>query len=123
MNFAAAAETLDSTLARVAGETIEYHGDGDSVALTATRGKTDHEATDDYGIGHLEETDDWLFQAAALTLNGAQTPPKAGHRIRHVQDGTTHVYEVMHPGSKEPWRYCDSQRTRIRCHTKRIGTL
>ncbi len=123
MVFPAAMHRLNRTLARLTGESIVYeHADGEFSIAAATRGRTELEVGDDFGIAHQAETDDWLVDAAALVVDGEFHRPRAGDLVHHTDAaGVEGIYEICHPGGEEPWRYCDPQRTRIRLHTKRIA--
>ena len=99
---------------------IVYEGDGDTVTLDATIGRTRFEV--DRG-GFLEkfESRDFLLLVAELILNGVATEPKRGHKIKETRNGVTFVYEVASPGNEPHFRFSDLYRITFRIHTKETG--
>lgn len=121
--LAAATRRLNAAMARLTSEPIVYeHAAGAITIPGATHGRGQIETGDEFGIAHLAETDDWLLDAAALTVAGEPYRPRPGDRIRQTDaQGRETTYEVQHPGNEEPWRWCDSHRQRLRIHTKRVA--
>ena len=108
-----------SALRRTAGRSVTYRrpSASQSVELTAVKGSTRYQAGDTDGLVTTVNVEDFLVEAAALTLGGSVAQPVAGDRI----DEGNLTYEVMAPGGSEPaWRYMDAGRTTLRIHTKLI---
>ena len=101
---------------------VTYHRGGDSVALSATIGRTEFEQADEFGVIHKIESRDYLVTTTDLVLAGIQSLPKAGDQVRETDGAMTFVYEVMAPGSEPPYRRSDPYRRTLRIHTKHIGT-
>ena len=91
-----------------------------SAELPATIGKTVFEL--DTGRGVLEKTEsrDFLLWTRDLVLDGDETLPRRGDRIREEADGLVYIYEVMAPGKEPAWRWSDDYRHTLRIHTKQI---
>jgi len=113
---------LEDQRTRHLSRTVTYLRGGDSVDLPATIGRTVFEQADEYGAVHKLKSRDFLVLTTDLVLDGVQTLPKAGDRIREPDGGRTFVYEVMAPGNEPPFRYSDPYRRTLRIHTKHVGT-
>lgn len=105
-----------------ASRSVEYQRSESSVEVPASIGRTVFEI--DGGVGILERTEsrDFLVPAVSLVLDGTQTLPERGDRIRETIGTVTFTYEVMAPGKEPPWRYSDAYRRTLRIHTKLTGT-
>jgi len=97
---------------------IEYARGEQTVALTATVGRSVFELVDRDGFPIRSETRDYLFLAAELVLGGQLTTPQDGDVIREAGDGAVYVHEVMAPGDEPNWRFSDAGRSLLRVHTK-----
>ena len=93
-----------------------------SVEVPATIGRTVFEVDDGYGVLERTESRDYLILAGDLVVDGQQTLPERGDRIRETQDTQIFVYEVMAPGKEPAWRYSDPYRKTLRIHTKQVDT-
>jgi len=113
---------LEDQRTRHLSRTVTYLRGGDSIDVAATIGRTEFEQVDEYGAVHKMESRDFLVLTTDLVLDGVQTLPKAGDRIREADGGRTFVYEVMAPGNEPPFRYSDPYRRTLRIHTKHVGT-
>ncbi|MBX3363934.1 MAG: hypothetical protein KF866_04140 [Phycisphaeraceae bacterium] len=102
--------------------TVTYQRGADSVDLAATVGRTVFEQADESGFIRKVESRDFLVRRADLVLNGSETLPKAGDRVREADGAQTHVYEVMAPGGEPPYRWSDPYRKVLRIHTKHVAT-
>jgi hypothetical protein len=91
---------------------VEYHRDGQTLAVNATFGKTDVEVADESGLTIGSFIWDFLVLAADLGFE-----PKAGDVI--VADARQ--YEVLSIGGERCWRWSDPYRQTYRIHTKDIG--
>lgn len=101
---------------------VTYTDGQASVVLPATIGRTEFEQLNEYGVVQMIESRDFLIRAADLSLNGQVILPSAGHRIREEDGANVFVYEVMAPGSQQPWRYSDPNLKTLRVHTKHVDT-
>ncbi len=101
---------------------VTYERGIDTVALSATVGRTVFEIDDGRGVSQRHEARDFLVLADDLVLAGSKTLPQAGDRVRETQGTTVFVYEVMAPGNEPVWRYSDPYRKTLRIHTKHIKT-
>lgn len=101
---------------------VVYARGASSVEVAATLGATTFEQADAFGIVQNIESRDFLIRTADLVLDGAQTLPKAGDRIRDTSAEQIYVYEVMAPGSEPSFRFSDPYRKALRIHTKHIAT-
>jgi len=107
---------------------VVYERSGSSVEVQATLGETTFEQADDYGIVHKIESRDFIMRASDLVLDGQQTLPKAGDRIRDTHGSQVFIYEVSAPtsggggGGEALFRYSDPYRAAFRIHTKHIAT-
>ena len=96
-------------------------GDGPSVQVQATIGKTAFDVDNGAGALLRVESRDYLVLAVDLVLEGEQTPPKQGDTIRESMGQTVMVYEVMAPGSAPHFRFSDPYRKTLRIHTKFVS--
>lgn len=120
--FASAAARLHQRLGSHAGVDIVYLRQAASVAVVASIGQTLFQSDNGTGVTSEFESRDFLVAAADLVLDGSQTLPKAGDRIRETAGGVTYVYEIMAPGNEPVWRYSDRERLMLRIHTKQVAT-
>lgn len=100
---------------------ILYRRGDHSVTLDAIIGRTEYEATDEYGITIQTESRDYLPLAADLILDGEVTLPQIGDTIKETDGEVTVVYEVLPIGQQPHWRYSDTFRKRLRIHTKLVS--
>lgn len=96
-------------------------GDGPSVQVQATIGRTTFDVDNGTGALLRVESRDYLVLTADLVLNGEQTPPKQGDTIRESMGQTVMVYEVMAPGGAPHFRFSDPYRKTLRIHTKFVS--
>jgi len=97
-------------------ETVTYRRGGDAVELAASRGHSDFEVADDYGIAIQVQTADFLVLADDLVLAGQAALPQASDCIE-ADDAT---FEVRAPGGQAAWRYTGPHRHTLRIHTQEI---
>ena len=94
-----------------------------SAVVSATRGRSVFELTDDFNQTIRVETADFLIDTADLVLDDERTLPNSGDRIEESQEDQVFVFEVMAPGGGEPpYRYSDPYRNKLRIHTKHVDT-
>lgn len=115
---------LASQLSSYASHEVTYVRGADSVAISASFGRTEMEIDGAAGQIRLSHTDrDFIIAAADLVLSGSQVEPQEGDEIQEIVNGITHTYEVMSPdGMEEVFRYCDASRVMLRIHTKLVAT-
>lgn len=117
------ADHLNRRLKQSAGVSVIYSRDGESpVPLTVVVGRTLFAVEPRFeGAARAEWGErDYLIVAADMELAGLGEP-QAGDRITELLpvEGLT-TFELM-PDSREPaWRWSDADRTRYRCHMKRV---
>lgn len=100
---------------------VTYLRGADSVALSATVGRTVFDQQDQFGVIQRTETRDYLVRAVDLAFGGEQTEPKVGDRIREPSGTAALLYEVMSIGNEPPFRFSDPERATLRIHTRFIG--
>ena len=104
----------DKLASHAAGE-VEYRRGNDAYTVSAAKGQTEYETTDDYGLVLAAETRDFLIAADAFPEGLVE--PQAGDRI--VAGGV--VYEVLDLAGQGAWRWTDAHRTMLRIHTREVG--
>lgn len=102
----------------IAGVGITYARGADTVAVTATPGRSELETITGDGTTLLVRSHDWTVAASALVIDGTAITPKRDDKVRRVIDSITHVYAVTTP----PYSPADHDGTHIRVHTKFVGT-
>jgi hypothetical protein len=93
----------------------------DTVTVNAIIGRTEFDASDEYGITIRTESRDYLILAADLILDGETVLPERGDTITETDGDFTLVYEVLPIGNQPHWRYSDPFRKRLRVHTKLLS--
>lgn len=96
---------------------VTYSRGVNSVTLTATRGKSDFEEVDEFGVVQRMQSRDYLVLVADLILSGVGVIPAVGDRITDA--GAT--YEVLSISGQPHWRYSDVGRLTFRIHTKQVS--
>ena len=96
-------------------------GDGPSVQVQATIGRTTFDVDNGTDALLRVESRDYLILTVDLVLEGEQTPPKQGDTIRESMGQTVMVYEVMAPGGAPHFRFSDPYRKTLRIHTKFVS--
>ncbi|MBR4884713.1 MAG: hypothetical protein IKZ33_05300 [Lentisphaeria bacterium] len=86
----------------------------ETLQIPATRGGTLFRSEDDYGVVIRVRSADFIVSADALGY-----APERGDKI--VCAGRE--YEVLAPNKEPVWRWCGSDRTMIRIHTKETGVV
>jgi hypothetical protein len=112
--------TIDRALAsahRLAGERVRYVCERGEICLTAVRGATVFEQTNEFGVNRWESRD-FLFRADVLVIAGQQVTPQAGDKIV-TECGAEH--RVLSEGGAACFRH-DASGAQIRIHTKRLDT-
>lgn len=101
----------------VNGESITYTRGGESLSLTAVRGRTRNPAETTNNRTTVRSSDiDWLIDPATIVFSGAVSEPLKGDRITVGSE----VYEVWSTVSGEDcWTPSDSYGHMIRVHTRR----
>lgn len=111
-----------AALDAVTGVAITYTRGAATATMTATKGRTEHEALNEDGMAEIADSVDWMIDAADLLLP-TRTLPIAGDTITEVDAAGTHTYRVGVPfGAAQPWRYSDHHRLRLRVHSIQHGT-
>jgi hypothetical protein len=110
-------EWLASQLGEHAATPVTFARGGSSVAVTATKGRTDVEVDDGDSVLRSHVTD-WIVRPSALVLAGNVIEPKVGDEFIETVGPTVHTYRVLALGDGEVFRAVDPARTLIRVHTK-----
>ncbi|MFQ5733179.1 MAG: hypothetical protein ACE5KM_14660 [Planctomycetaceae bacterium] len=105
-----------------AGRIVTFRRGNDTVAVTATIGRTEFEIDDEFGVLRKIESRDFLIPAADLVLNLVTVLPERGDEIDETQGTVTYTYEVMAPGREPHFRYSDPYRKTLRIHTKQTDS-
>lgn len=87
---------------------------GSTVAVDATRGRTEFEVVQGDSTVRVESVD-WIVPFDAL-----ESEPKRGDRIVESAGGSTWTYEVLADAGIPPFSWCDASRTGYRVHTKLV---
>ena len=106
------------TLKSMAGVTIRYMREDESVELTAVIGRTQYEELSLSGLFESSQSRDFLVRADDLKLGGHKITPERGDEIREVVDGEELIYPVVSPRGSRQYEYSDPYRQIIRIHTK-----
>ena len=115
--MARAAEFIAGKLAAEMSRVVTYSRGGDSVALSATVGRSSFDVDDGHGMLRFE-TRDYIVRMDALVIGGVTTLPRRGDRITESAAAGDVAYEVVAVAGGPEWRPCDSARVLIRIHTK-----
>lgn len=100
--------------------TITYQRGSDNVEISATRGSTTYEVTDDDGATVEAVQTDFIIATADLVLDSALTKPEIGDRIILTSAGLTLTFEVLDLGGTGHFRLSDQHGVSLRIHTKQI---
>ena len=119
--MAQAAEFIAGKLAAELSRSVTYSRGGDSVAITASVGRSSFDVDDGHGMLRFE-TRDYIVRMDALVMGGVATLPRRGDRITEASTAGDVAYEVVSVAGSPEWRPCDSSRVLIRIHTKLAGT-
>ena len=112
-----AAEFIAGKLAAEMSRAVTYSRGGDSVALSATVGRSSFDVDDGHGMLRFESRD-YIVRMDALVIGGVTTLPRRGDRITESTAAGDVAYEVVAVAGSPEWRPCDSARVLIRIHTK-----
>lgn len=117
--FGSAMTAIAATLKDVCGESVTYYRGSQQVGsdLKATYGQTIHEQDSQFGILRWV-SQDFIFTAADLTLDGNVIEPQRGDKIA---DHNGNEFEVLGDGGEPCFRYSDPYRLTVRVHTKQVG--
>jgi len=98
--------------------TVTYARSGQSVDLSATRGRTEIEQSAGDNATVESSVEDFLISADALVLFGERIKPERGDTIKETVGSTTRTYTVMPLADEGEWRWSDPYTDTIRVHTK-----
>jgi hypothetical protein len=127
---AAGAAFLNATLKAAAGVSVLYYPKGSVVglALTAVTGQEARDlATQPAGnavrVNNRER--DYLIVLADLIAASGETValPAEGDRIVETINEAEVTFEVSKRNGEPCWRWSDRERTRLRVHTKQVGSF
>lgn len=116
--FADAVRVMSDTLRSHSGVSIIYRRGGLTQSLTATRGRTTFQVSDDTGGFETVMSWDFLIEPAQL---GSLDPPQRGDEIVIVEGLTGSVYQVLPFGGEPLYAWCDANKTLMRVHAKYVG--
>jgi hypothetical protein len=92
-----------------------------TITLPASSGKTHFDEDEGDGIIITYDARDWLVaKSDMLDQFGAVIEVKRGWIIQDSLDQER--YEVYAPPGVQPWKYSDSEKTRIRIHSRNLDT-
>ncbi|HOD83747.1 MAG TPA: hypothetical protein PKG77_20190 [Phycisphaerae bacterium] len=103
-----------------ASQSVTYCRGESSVEAQATLGRTDYEVADESGLTVQAVATDFLISAEQIVLDGVQTLPRPGDRIRLGDDGQVTVYEVLDLAGGGHYRPSDPYGRTLRIHTKQV---
>lgn len=112
-------EWLASQLEEHAATPVTFARGADSVAITATKGRSEVEVDDGDSVLRSQVVD-WIVRHAALVLAGNQVEPAVGDEFIETVTGATNRYRVLALAGGEIQRPLDPARTLIRIHTKLV---
>lgn len=101
---------------------VEYLFGTTKIDIDATTDGTDFEVIDETGVGIVERSRDFLFNAPGLIAAIGRVPAK-GDRVRETVDGQVVEYEVREFAGQPHYRFDDTLNLRIRVHTRRKGVI
>jgi hypothetical protein len=104
-----------------ASRPVVYQRGAESVALSATVGRSVFQVVAADGLVEQVERRDYLIRAADLVLGGAVVVPEVGDRIRETIGARVEVYEVMGAGQEKHFRPSDPDGLTLRIHTAHVG--
>ncbi len=120
--MARAAEFIAAKLGAEMSRTVTYSRGSDTIALSATVGRSSFDVDDGHGMLRYQ-TRDYIVRADALILAGIATLPRRGDRITESTRSGEVTAEVVSISGSPEWRPCDSSRVLIRIHTKLSSTM
>lgn len=124
MSFSSVYAVAFKTAQAVAGVSVVYKRDSDTVTITALVGDTRMELSADYGSTTVtSRVRDYIVNAADLVLSSVTVEPQAGDQVRETRGSTTYVFEVMSAGADEPFRPSDRHGNTWRIHTKLVDEI
>ena len=113
---------LSEQLKAHASHEVTYVRGVQRLPLSATIGQTAFEI-DELGGIRVEHSDrDYIVTAADLVIDGRVVEPDRGDTIEESVGSETHVYEVMAPGSIQPYKL-DATGTLLRIHAKKVKVV
>ena len=115
--LAQGAEWLASQLGQHAATPVTFARGANSVAITATKGRSEVEVDDGDSVLRSQVVD-WIVRPSALVLAGNQVEPAAGDEFIETVTGATNRYRVTALAGGEIHKPLDPARTLIRVHTK-----
>lgn len=62
---------------------------------------------------------DWIFDADLYVFGGRVSKPRKDDRVSVVRGGVVQKFRVATPTGETPYRFSDTQETRLRIHTMR----
>lgn len=124
VSFSSVYAVAFKTAQAVAGVSVVYKRDSDTVTITALVGDTRMELSADYGSTTVtSRVRDYIVNAADLVLSSVTVEPQAGDQVRETRGSTTYVFEVMSAGADEPFRPSDRHGNTWRIHTKLVDEI
>lgn len=111
-------EWLASQLGNHAATRVTFSRGGDSVAVDATKGKTEIEVDDGQSLVRSAVVD-WIVRPESLRLAGGVVEPRIGDEFSELRGRTVLVHRVLALPGGEVWRRT-TYGTLIRVHTKLV---
>ncbi len=121
-----AAEWLGEQFEEHVSRLVRYERDGEFVLLKVTVGRTEYQASNEYGGIINKWTDrDFIFPAEDLVFSDGRATPEEGDKIHELDpnDSVNRTYEVMIENDQQCFRFCDPYRKVLRVHTKETATI
>lgn len=107
---------LNTQRAAHLSQTVTYRRGDNEHELTATRGRTEYEMADEYGLVLGAHMVDFLILAADFPV--VFDEPTAGDLL--IVDSVQ--FEALAFGGDRCWRWSDPERTLMRIHTREVGS-
>ena len=120
--MARAAEFIAGKLAAELSRPVAYSRGSDSVAITASVGRSSFDVDDGHGMLRFE-TRDYIVRMDALVLGGIATLPRRGDRITEASTAGDVAYEVIAVGTTVYWASGTSTATATATSNKLIGKV
>ncbi len=98
------------------GVLVTYESEGESIEVTATRGKWFVEQGEREGVSQRIEARAYYIKTSLLVFAGEPHEPKRGDKITDIENGETVVHEVGSPGGLPVWEFVNG-RTKRRIRT------
>lgn len=103
-----------------ASRTVTYRRGADTITISASIGKTEHQSKDRFNFIEIWQSRDYLILADDLKISGARITPTKGDVIEDTDDAGDPIKYKVVPDGEDVFRYSDKYGQRLRIFTKRM---